>query len=169
MIILPALIGLLLVMPVNKEVITTCAMVKTTSQKLSNRGRVQLVKDCLSIWKETPVTGVGAGNFNIVYDGRSCGRKASSSRATNTYALILVEKGILGFIAYSGLILSVFVTGARKIKKGYIPYLFFSCFVALCLRGLFFSSVFKRRVIMLLIMMIVFGVVQENDKDEAVE
>lgn len=168
-IVLSAFLGLTVVMPASKEVLTTCAMSKTTSQKLSTQGRMQLVEDCLSIWKDKPVTGVGAGNFNIVYDSRVVDRKASSTRATNTYALILVEKGILGLIAYCGLIIVLLVSGLKGINKGPSQYLFLACFVALCVRGLFFSSLFDRRAVLMMVMLVIYGLAQENQGDEAVE
>lgn len=166
---LSAFIGLALVAPANKEVLTTCAMSRTASQKLSTQGRMQLAENCLSIWKDKPLTGVGAGNFNIVYDTRIVDRKASSTRATNTYALILVEKGILGLLAYCGLIIILLVSGLKGIKKASAPYLFLACFVALCARGVFFSSLFDKRAVLMMVMLIMFSLVQKSNSNEAAE
>lgn len=157
-----AVIGLLVVIPARKEVLTTCAMSKTTSQVLSTQGRLQLLDDCISIWKEKPLTGVGAGNFNIVYDSSIVNRKASRTRATNTYALILVEKGVVGLFAYCSLAIIVLVIGFAKMRNDSFHLAFFACFTALCVRGLFFSSIFEHRNVLMMVMLVLLIMFQEN-------
>jgi len=166
---LSAFIGLLAVIPANKEVLTTCAMSRTTSQVLSIQGRLQLVDDCISIWKEKPLTGVGAGNFNIVYDSSIANRKASSTRATNAYALILVEKGAIGIIAYCGLAIVALICGLARVKKGPVTLFSYACFAALCVRGLFFSSLFERRAVMMMTVLVLFMMFQDNCCNEVSE
>lgn len=163
---LSAVIGLLAVIPANKEILTTCAMSRTTSQVLSTRGRLQLVDDCISIWKEKPLTGVGAGNFNIAYDSSIANRKASSTRATNAYALILVEKGAIGIIAYCCLAIVALICGLSRVRKGPVQLFSCACFATLCVRGLFFSSLFKYRAVMMMTVLVLLMLFQDNCRNE---
>lgn len=158
--------SLLLAIPANKEVITTCTMSSTTSQRMSNDGRVQLLEESISLWKDKPMTGAGAGNFNIVYDSSVVDRKASSTRATNVYALILVEKGIVGILAYCGLAIAVLICFLVKRSASGLPF-FFACFAALCVRGLFFSSMFDYKAVLMLAMLVLL--IFTVDIDEVVE
>lgn len=154
------------VLPAWEEVLTTCAMSRTTSQKLSTAGRVQLIGDAVSLWKESPLVGVGQGNFNIVYDGTITDRKSSHTRATNVYALILVERGTVGLLAYCGLALAALIAGFKRMKKRPDIIFFEACMAAVCVRGLFFSSMFNYRAVFVLVMLIMFPLVQCNDDIE---
>lgn len=139
-----------------KDILTTCAMTKTTSQIRSNKGRIDLAKNSFKIWKEAPLFGTGGGNFNIAYDNKITDRRTTRSRATNLYMLILVEKGLFGLIAYLFLISVLIARGWKNVKEKQFILFFYAFLIAICVRGFFFSSMFEHRFVMVLISVIAF-------------
>ena len=152
--------------PAYEEIGTTLAMTKTSTQNRSTEGRLKQLEDALELWKDRPLTGVGGGNFNIVYDSRIQDKKGSSVRAASTYLLILVEKGALGVVAYSGLILSIMALGFKNLRRRQMDPVYLAGFVMMCVRGLFFSSFFYSRLVLALVMLLALFTVQEIVTDE---
>lgn len=70
--------------------------------------RWHMIETSLSIWKENPLLGVGAGNWHIEAYGHSLDNVAPFNdseniiryRSHNLYTLILAELGIMGLITY---------------------------------------------------------------------
>ena len=153
-------------LPAYEEIGTTLAMTKTSTQNRSTEGRLKQLEDALELWNDRPLTGVGGGNFNIVYDRRIQDKKGSSVRAASTYLLILVEKGALGVVAYSGLILSIMALGFKNLRRRQMDPVYLAGFVMMCVRGLFFSSFFYSRLVLALVMLLALFTVQEIVTDE---
>ena len=154
--------GFAMCIPAHEEIGTTLAMTKTSTQNRSTEGRVKQLEDAGVLWKDRPLIGVGGGNFNIVYDSRIRDKKGSSVRAASTYLLMLVEKGILGVVAYGGLILSIMVIGIKNLRRRQTDPVYLSGFAMMCVRGLFFSSFFYSRFVLALVMLLALFTVHEN-------
>ena len=152
--------------PALDEIGTTLAMTKTSTQNRSTEGRVKQLEDGCALWKDRPLTGVGGGNFNIVYDSRIQDKKGSSVRAASTYLLMLVEKGALGVVAYGGLILSIMVIGIMNLRRRQTDPVYLSGFAMMCVRGLFFSSFFFSRFVLALVMLLALFTINENGTDK---
>ena len=152
-------------LPVRAEVMTTLAMSETSTQVRSTNGRLRQMEDAISLWKEHPWTGVGSGNFNLVYDSGFHDEVISTARATSTYSLILVEKGLVGVIAYGGLILVILAINLIRCRSGRKYPFMIAGFSAMCARGLFFSSLFYYRIVLTLVILLALRSVQEAETE----
>ena len=114
------------------------------------------------IWKESPIVGVGGGNYNLAYDYKITDRRTSRSRATNVYLLILVEKGLLGLIAYMLMIIVLLVRGFHNVKNNLSIIFVYACLLAYSVRGIFFSSLFEHKLVMMLVAVLAFVVSGNN-------
>lgn len=157
------LLGCVGLLPARQEVMTTLSMSKTSTQVRSTHGRFQQMNDAVILWKEKPLTGVGSGNFNLAYDCVMDDEELSTVRATSTYSLILVEKGLVGAIAYIGLILSILFLCLSRCPKREGGAFFLAGFSALCVRGLFFTSFFYYKVALTLVLLLALLSVQEAE------
>ena len=160
--VLCGVLGCLIASPAYKDIMTTCAMTQTTSQLRSNEGRIDLAKNSFSIWKDTPVVGVGGGNFNLAYDYKITDRRTSRSRATNVYLLILVEKGLLGLMAYILMIAVLLIRGFCSVRNNLSILFVFACLMAIFIRGIFFSSMFEHTLVMMLVGVLAFVVSNDS-------
>lgn len=135
--------------PVHKPASTTLALDKTLSQKLSTEGRKELYQAGFRIFKTSPVTGIGSGNFPLkyaVYKRQSEDVKFNAN-VTNAYLLILIEKGVTGFALYASLLTIVIVNAFRKLnsrddtasKTALI--IFLTSLIAILVRDLFYASI----------------------------
>ena len=152
-------------LPVRSEVLITLAMSKTSTQVRSTNGRLRQMEDAVSLWKEHPWTGVGSGNFNLVYDNAINDEVISAVRVTSTYSLILVEKGLVGVIAYSGLIIAILVISLINYRAGRKFPFMTAGFSAMCVRGLFFSSLFYYRIVLALVILLALRSVQDVETE----
>lgn len=160
------LLSVVCLLPVRAEVMTTLAMSKTSTQVRSTNSRLRQMEDAVSMWKEQPWTGVGSGNFNLIYDNAINDEEISTVRVTNTYSLILVEKGLVGMIAYGELILAILVISLIRCCAGRkIPFIS-AGFSAMCVRGLFFSSLFYYRIVLTLVILLALWSVQETETED---
>lgn len=157
------ILGCVGLLPVRQEVMTTLSMSKTSTQVRSTHGRFQQMSDAVILWKEKPWAGVGGGNFNLAYDSAMDDEELSTVRATSTYSLILVEKGLVGAIAYMGLMLSILFLGLSRYRKRDVGPFFLAGFTALCVRGLFFTSFFYYRIALTLVVLLALLSVQEAE------
>ncbi len=105
-------------LPLARPVTTTLAVLKTTSQVRSLEGRKNIWRDSLEIIKRHPVFGVGSQNFVMQYAGYREQRPdaAFAQRPFNYFFQILVEKGLLGLVAYGLLLVCFYRVSHRKIR-----------------------------------------------------
>ena len=113
-------------------------------------GRITLAKDSLKIWQQSPIQGIGAGNFrNMLVDvtqSDDWGQQILHSH--NVFMESLITAGIFGFILFILFFIKTLFT-ARDIllkyqnKKSYfIVLLFIMIFVSEFIGGLFDFGVF---------------------------
>ena len=145
---------------------TTLAINQTTSQRLSTEGRTYLLKSGFRIFKDYPLFGIGSYNFPLKYASTPKPELTKfNSNITNTYLLLLIEKGIIGFIIYAVIILFIIIFAFRSIiatKKQSdkaIQVIFLSTLIALLIREIFYASIFINDIILLLLMMHIYIVV----------
>ena len=137
-------------------------MVSTSSQQRSLNAITNLWSNSLHLFNENPLTGIGADNFQLKYNSLNINEENPfSGRIANSFLQILIEKGILGVLAYSFLTIVFFIVSfGRKIKD--IPLktsrlLFAACFIALFVREMSFSSLFTNDALLTLVFIIILN------------
>lgn len=145
-----------------KSVITTCAIFNTISQKRSINGRFIKWKEAVSLTAFYPIVGVGGGNYILAVKMLPNNKlELFTSRSTNTYLQVLVEKGLLGFIVYGNMICMIlYIAIKNKCYEKWITILFFSSFISLLIREMSFSSFFEKDVLQLLIVVMILVMFQ---------
>ena len=147
-IILLVLIG---IVPVWRPTLVTLSLFKTSSQVRSFATRQQVWKESLRMFRDYPLTGVGAGNFTMKYVGyrTSEDEAAFALRPFNVFLHILVERGLVGLLAYGFLFFSFIFVSYRKLKRfrgdvyrQSIVLLFVTAVVSVIVRDLSESSIF---------------------------
>lgn len=105
-------------LPLARPVTTTLAVLKTTSQVRSLEGRKNIWRDSLEIIKRHPFFGVGSQNFVMQYAGYKGQRpdSAFAQRPFNYLLQIIVEKGLLGLVAYGLLLVCFYRVSHRKVR-----------------------------------------------------
>jgi len=78
--------------------------------------RIKLWKDMIEVFKFRPLTGFGAGTFNVLAESVR-GLKFGSLDAHNDYLKILVETGILGLVSYLSLILALLARLKKRLQR----------------------------------------------------
>lgn len=153
---------ILLMYPERKALLTTCCIVKTTSQKRSIEGRFVKWNEAISLFRLFPATGVGGGNYALASDMYPQERRGLfTSRSTNTYLQVLVEKGLLGLLSYGGLFCAIIFLGIKRVLKGdCATIIFFSALWALWVREFTFSSLFEMDMLLVLFVLMVLAIVQ---------
>src|SRR5215470_2640128 len=89
-------------------------------------GRTDLWKVAVEMWRDHPIAGIGTGNFTVV-EPRYAVRTINLERvdlvvdnpkvAHNTYLHVLTELGIVGFVAFAGMIGGSLLVAWRAIKE----------------------------------------------------
>lgn len=89
-------------------------------------GRTDLWKVAVEMWRNHPLGGVGTGNFTVV-EPRYAVRTINLERvdlvvddpkvAHNTYLHVLTELGVVGFVAFIGMLGGTLLVGWRAIKE----------------------------------------------------
>ncbi len=141
---------ILAAIPIYRPVLTTVAIDKTLSQKLSTEGRKELFNTGLVIFRNHAVTGIGSNNFPLMYAvfKRRSEDVKFNGNVTNSYLLLLIEKGLVGFLLYGSLFAIVFIDAWRKLRSAGDPasraglIVFVCSLLALLIRELFYASVF---------------------------
>lgn len=110
---------LLTLTPVIKPIVSTLNMFGTPSQVRSVEGRKDLWQQSLEIVKDHPVCGIGAYNFPIHYMAYKAQDEDSPfvGRTFNFILQLLVEKGLLGLLAYCLLFLAFYYASYRKMLQ----------------------------------------------------
>ena len=145
------LLGLVLsacLIPLAKPALTTLLLIKTESQVRSVEGRVHLWSASVELARRHPAIGVGHYNFPMRYAAYTEDHSAFVASTFNYFLQILVEKGVLGLLAYCFLLLVVFKTSAMNIKAARSEFcriaiiLFMAAIAAVIVRDLTYSSIF---------------------------
>lgn len=146
-------ITLVVLIPERVSILQTISMNATTSQQRSTEGRTKKWAEAIELFKQSPIVGTGSGNYEI--SSRLYGAKKYNSlsyRSTNTPLQILVEKGSVG----AGVYLLAFVLACiclyRSLRCNKIVIPFVASLFALCLRELFFNSLFDNKIFVFVIM-----------------
>jgi len=87
-------------------VIRTCVHKEHLQPVFSAIARLGYWRESIEIIKARPLTGIGIGNFNLVW----------SRYAHNSYLQIWAEMGILGIISILWLIIAIFKTAPKNLK-----------------------------------------------------
>lgn len=113
-------------------------------------GRITLAKDSLKIWQQSPIQGIGAGNFrNMLVDvtqSDDWGQQILHSH--NVFMESLITAGIFGFILFILFFIKTLFTARdillkyRNKKSYFIVLLFIMIFVSEFIGGLFDFGVF---------------------------
>jgi O-antigen ligase/tetratricopeptide (TPR) repeat protein len=157
-------------LPVSDGVKTTTGFSVTTSQVRSTSSRIRIFQTAFQLFKEQPVTGVGHGKFSM-YANPILAQKEDSfytSKATNSYLQLLVEKGIVGFILWGAFISVLLLLCLRLIKmkkkNGFVLSIVFSVLVAAMFRELTFSTFFSKPQMQLLFFVLAAWLVNQDKK-----
>ena len=109
------------VIPLQRAVVTTALMSRTSTQVRSTQGRLDLWKMYLADSKTHPALGVGRGNLGLLpvhLDDRDPAEGYVVASAFNTAIMLLVEEGAVGLCIYL-LLLACFVAGTlRYLRRG---------------------------------------------------
>ncbi len=91
------------------------------SEEASSSTRISLIKTGISIWKESPLFGVGAGGhsyYSIDFMDPDMPRAEVDVVLPHTLQMkILVEEGLVGLTVAMWFVVTVFVDGMRAVKK----------------------------------------------------
>lgn len=153
---------LLLILPYNDSVLSTIKMGNTTSHQRSFEGRTKVWENSLELIKANPLVGTGANNFTLSYNVNIKNEESGFvGRIANTYLQILIEKGIIGLIAYGVLIIVFFLNSYRtfnqKISKQTHSIIFSAAIISILIRELSFNSMFEIDGLMLLFFIIILN------------
>jgi O-antigen ligase len=92
------------------------------TQNETNRDRIYMIKTGIKIFKEYPLTGVGATNVGKVYDKYKPKEAAlSNPHLHNNFLHELAERGIFALLSLLAAFISIFILLVRKIKTGTGP------------------------------------------------
>lgn len=81
-------------------------------------GRIQIAKDSIRMFEQHPVMGWGLGTFPVVYPKyRTFATDLFVNEAHNDFVQLLVETGVLGFVAGIALLAMVYTRGFRRINR----------------------------------------------------
>jgi putative inorganic carbon (HCO3(-)) transporter len=91
-------------------------------------------KQAIELWRARPVTGYGPDQFYSAYNARfgaftNEGRTAVYDKAHNEYFQVLVDSGILGFVAILALYALILREGVRRRRD---PLQFAALFAVFC-------------------------------------
>ena len=146
-----------------KDVIKTIDFNKTISQQRSITGRINTIQASQNIFGETPLFGVGAGNYSLAineYRYEDDNNKYTSF-APNGFVQLLIEQGLIGFCLWIMLIIVMLIQSIRNsnILNSFVVIIFFS----LLIREATFPVFFYHSG-MLLIGFILLALLQNNIK-----
>lgn len=153
--------------PDRESVLTTLSVSKTTVQKRSTDGRLKKWQESIELSKISPITGVGGGNYGLVFDNYIKDKRSTlTRRSTNTYLQILVEKGVVGIIVYGISIVLILLECGRSMRRSPEKIPFVAAIVAIGVREFLFSSFFiDRRLPMLIAILILLSIQSFSDNE----
>jgi O-antigen ligase len=149
------------VTPLRGPVLTTASMFKTSSQVRSFEGRTDLWKASWGIVNDHPMFGVGGANFPMQYAAYKGEESVYVGRTFNIFLQLLVEKGLVGLLAYCLLFFSFFKVSHdnARLRPGVgfekaASVLFMASFIALLARDMSYSSTFVNKGVSVLLWLI---------------
>ena len=137
--------------PVWRPAAVTLSLFRTTSQVRSFEARGKIWKDSLRMFKDYPLSGVGAGNFTMRYVAYRESREeaALALRPFNFLLHIMVERGLVGLLAYGFLFFSFIFVSYQKLRRQRadiyrqtMVVLFVTAVIAIMARDISESSIF---------------------------
>lgn len=102
--------------PIAKPVVTTMSIVSTSSQIRSLQGRVSTWTTALEMVRSHPLLGIGSYNFPMQYVTYRPANTVYVGRALNCVLQILIEKGVLGLVAYCVLLFTFLKTSHQRVR-----------------------------------------------------
>ena len=164
--------------PFKNSLIAMTNVSEQSSQIKSIEGRIDRWHDCLYLFKQNPVFGIGEGGYPL--ESMIISNKTNAvyhHREENTMIQILVERGVIGAFPYIFLLVAIFYEIKKKLivkKKFYLTdnvfleLLFFSSFLILLFREMTFSALFENNIYLYLLFIIIFimtnGIRDEKNK-----
>lgn len=134
--------------PFASSVVRTISLFGTQSQTRSFQGRVTVWEATTTMFKDHPAVGVGSDNFAMYYVAYKDEDAAYVGRPLSSFLQIMVEKGILGCLAYGFLVLSFYRAsfyGARQAVNSPVRLvtilIFAAAVTALLVRDFSYSSI----------------------------
>jgi putative inorganic carbon (HCO3(-)) transporter len=131
-----------------RPVLTTGSLFQTTSQSRSYEGREVVWKESLAMIKDHPLSGVGSLNFPMEYVAYKGEDSPFVGRTFNIFLQLLVEKGVIGLLAYCLLFFSFFKVSRDNIQllpdnsfQKASAVLFMASFAAVLVRDLSYPSI----------------------------
>ena len=169
----------IVLLPVIRPVLTTITGFRTSAQVRSFEGRREVWSQSLGMTKDHLLFGVGTNNFAMHYMGhrQQSDESVLVAGAHNLFLQLLIEKGLVGLLAYCLLFFIFFLTSHRKIKlsgaavykKGVI-ILFMTTVAAAIVRDFSYYSILTNAgVSVLLWFMFAHNAQLEGDLEEATD
>lgn len=112
---IPAAVLLVLFLPqsLKNRVVSTVDM-----QNDTNRDRFYMLKTGINIFKEYPLTGVGADNIGKIYDDyKPAEARLSNPHLHNNFIQALAERGIFALVSLLAAFVSIIILLIKKIKN----------------------------------------------------
>lgn len=144
---------------------------RAVSMERSSKGRLQLWRETLPLIRKNPATGLGQKNFPLLANANTTKNQAFIGRVNNTYLELLIEKGILGFLAYGLLFLyaalQVFlkIIHSRKTKQTVLYITLFATLLAVLIRQTTYSSIFHQPLELTFFLLLLFIGVLDIDRE----
>ena len=122
-------------------------------EKGSNTAHEVLFEAGLKVFLKHPVAGVGLGNFKRTMDSMGLFQKRGGYMAHDVYVEYAAELGILGFLLFVGILVSVYrsLERVRKLAMRYDDEFFFAVtsgmqtgFLGFCVASLFLSAEYQK-------------------------
>lgn len=120
--------------------------------------RAVLWSSALELWKSSPLTGVGAGNFE--FDLGMVGHPDVKTHANSLYLQALAETGLVGLVATLGMIVTLITTFARSFSRRPLVIGVFAANVALAMHQVFDYLWFFPKVGIFWSLLLALGVVE---------
>ena len=144
--------------PIAKPVVTTMSLLQTPSQVRSLQGRVSTWTTALEMTRSHPLLGIGAYNFPMQYVAYRPPNTVYVSRALNLLLQILVERGLLGLVAFGLLLFSFLKTSVQRLRlskatvfeRGVVA-LFVAATIAAVIRDLSYFSIMNNKGVAMLL------------------
>lgn len=111
----PALVILVFLLPASvKERVTSIV----DPENATNKDRIYMFSIGFKVFKDYPLTGVGANNIEKVYDRyKPAGAEFTNLHLHNNFLQILAERGLLGLLGLLIAFLFIFIHLVKKIKN----------------------------------------------------
>jgi O-antigen ligase len=120
--------------PVWKSVLTTAAIVGTSSQVRSIEGRGETWRNSMEMAGRHPLYGIGANNFPMQYDFYSESRTTLVLSSYNFFLQLLLERGAVGLTAHVLMLAAFFGICYKRLKRANLSE-FHTAIIAMSMAG----------------------------------